>query len=129
MKGVIRFGRKKGKLAPRFIEPFEIIEMIGEVAYRLDLLPRLSVVRDVSHISMLRRCLRDETYVVDCTEIQLRSNATYVETPVRIVNRIMKQLRQAKIPLVKVQWNHQDKREATWEPESEMKGKYPYLFE
>ncbi|XP_059634718.1 uncharacterized protein LOC132277029 [Cornus florida] len=129
MKGVTRFGRKKGKLAPRFIGPFEITERIGEVAYRLALPPRLSAVHDVFHVSMLRRCLRDETQVIDCAEVQIRPNTTYVETPVRIVNSIVKQLRRAEIPLVKVQWNHQDEREATWELESEMKGKYPHLFE
>ncbi|XP_059658778.1 uncharacterized protein LOC132305116 [Cornus florida] len=129
MKGVTRFGRKKGKLAPRFIGPFEITESIGKVAYRLALPPRLSAVHNVFHVSMLRRCLRDETQAVDCTEVQLRPNATYVETPVRIVNSMVKQLRRTEIPLVKVQWNHQDEREATWELESEMKGKYPHLFE
>ncbi|XP_059668947.1 uncharacterized protein LOC132314044 [Cornus florida] len=129
MKGVTRFGRKKGKLAPRFNGPFEITEMIGEVAYRLALPPKLSAVHNVFHVSMLRRCLRDETQAVDCTEVQLRSNITYVETPVRIVDRMVKQLRRAEIPLVKVQWNHQDEREAIWELESEMKEKYPHLFE
>ncbi|XP_059629831.1 uncharacterized protein LOC132272754 [Cornus florida] len=117
MKGVARFGRKKRKLAPRFIGPFEITERIGKVAYGLALPPRLSAIHDVFHVSMLRRCLRDETQAVDCTEVQLRPNVTYVETPVRIVDSIVKQLRRAEIPLVKVQWNHQDEREATWELE------------
>ncbi|XP_059627473.1 uncharacterized protein LOC132270306 [Cornus florida] len=113
MKGVTRFGRKKGKLAPRFIGPFEITERIGEVAYRLALPPKLSAVHNVFHVSMLRRCLRDETQAVDCTEVQFSSNTTYVESPVRIVDHMVKQLRRAEIPLVKVQWNHQDEREAT----------------
>ncbi|XP_059638756.1 uncharacterized protein LOC132281035 [Cornus florida] len=91
MKGVTRFGKKEGKLAPRFIGSFEITERIREVAYRLALPPRLSVIHDVFHVSMLRRCLRDETQVVDCTEVQLRPNVTYVETPVRIVDSIVKQ--------------------------------------
>ncbi|XP_059669234.1 uncharacterized protein LOC132314377 [Cornus florida] len=105
------------------------MERIGEVAYRLALPPRLSTVHDVFHVSMLRRCLRDETQAIDCTEVQIRPNATYVEMPVRIVDSMVKQLRRAEIPLVKVQWNHQDEREATWELESEMKEKYPQLFE
>ncbi|XP_059663417.1 uncharacterized protein LOC132309081 [Cornus florida] len=108
MKGVTRFFRKKWKLAPRFIGPFEITERVREVAYRLALPPKLF------HVSMLSRCLRDETQAVDCTEVQLCSNTTYVETPVRIVDRMVKQLRRAEITLVKVQWNHQDEREATW---------------
>ncbi|XP_059669436.1 uncharacterized protein LOC132314613 [Cornus florida] len=105
------------------------MERIGEVAYRLALPPRLSTVHDVFHVSMLRRCLRDETQAIDCTEVQIRHNATYVEMPVRIVDSMVKQLRRAEIPLMKVQWNHQDEREATWELESEMKEKYPQLFE
>ncbi|XP_059671067.1 uncharacterized protein LOC132316607 [Cornus florida] len=105
------------------------IERIGEVAYRLALPPRLSTVHDVFRVSILRRCLRDETQAIDCTEVQIRPNTTYVEMPVRIVDSMVKQLRRAEIPLVKVQWNHQDEREATWELESEMKEKYPQLFE
>ncbi|XP_059627679.1 uncharacterized protein LOC132270521 [Cornus florida] len=104
-------------------------ERAGVVAYRLALPPRLSAVHDVFHVSMLRRCLRDETQAIDCTEVQICPNTTYVETPVRIIDSMVKQLRRAEIPLVKVQWNHQDEREATWELESEMKGKYPHLFE
>ncbi|XP_059639326.1 uncharacterized protein LOC132281662 [Cornus florida] len=125
----MRFGRKKGKLTPRFIRPFEIIERIGEMAYRLALPPRLSAVHDIFNVSMLRRCLRDETQAINCTEVQIRPNITYVETPIRIVDSMVKQLRRAEIPLVKVQWNHQDEREVTGELESEIKGKYPHLFE
>ncbi|XP_059625413.1 uncharacterized protein LOC132268600 [Cornus florida] len=129
MKGVTRFGRKKGKLAPRFIRSFEITERIGEVAYRFALPPKLSAVHNLFHLSMLRRCLRDETQVVNCIKVQLHSNTAYVETPVRIVDRMVKQLRWAEIPLVNVQWNHQDEREASWELESEMNERYPHLFE
>ena len=69
-KGVIRFG-KRGKLNPRYVGPFEILERIGPVAYRLDLPAELSGIRNVFHVSNLKKCLTDETLVVPLEEIQV----------------------------------------------------------
>ena len=63
-RGVVRFG-KRGKLSPRFIGPFEILERVGIVAYRFDLSPSMSVVHEVFHVSMLRRYTPDPAHVVD----------------------------------------------------------------
>ncbi|KAA0036539.1 pol protein [Cucumis melo var. makuwa] len=103
MKGVMRFV-KKGKLNPRFVGPFEILERIGPVAYRLALLPSLSTVHDVFHVSMLRRYVADTTHVVDYEPLQVSENLNYEEQSVEILAREVKKLRSREIPLVKILW-------------------------
>ncbi|GKD84285.1 putative reverse transcriptase domain-containing protein [Tanacetum coccineum] len=80
-KSVVRF-RKKGKLAPRFVGPFEIIEKVGPVAYRLDLLEELNGVHDTYHVSNLKKCLADPTLQVPLDEIQVDAKLNFVEGPV-----------------------------------------------
>ena len=80
MKGVMRFGRR-GKLSPRFVGPFEILEKIGTVAYRLALPPNLSGIHNVFHISMLRKYVPDPTHVLESEPLQIHSNMTYEEDP------------------------------------------------
>jgi hypothetical protein len=128
MKGVVRFG-KRGKLNPRYVGPFEILEKIGPVAYRLALTPELANVHDVFHISMLRRYVADPTHVLERPPIQLEKNLRYEEQPIRIMDRREKRLRNKIIPLVKVWWENQSRGEATWERESDMRQRYPQLFE
>jgi hypothetical protein len=127
-KGVMRFGIK-GKLSPRFIGPFEVLERVGEVAYRLALLPMLAGVHNVFHVSMLRKYVPDCNHVVAYEPLQLREDLTYEEQPVRIVDKKEQELRRRTIQYVKVQWSNHSEREATWELEEEMREKYPYLFE
>ncbi|KAL0548949.1 hypothetical protein IC582_013427 [Cucumis melo] len=103
MKGVLRF-EKKGKLSPRFVGPFEILERIGPVAYRLALPPSFSAVHDVFHVSMLRRYVADPTHVVDFEPLQISENLSYEEQPVEILARKVKKLRSREISLVKVLW-------------------------
>ncbi|TYK26967.1 pol protein [Cucumis melo var. makuwa] len=86
MKGVLRF-KKKGKLSPRFVGPFEILERIGPVAYRLALPPSFSAVHDVFHVFMLRRYVADPTHVVDFEPLQISENLSYEEQPVEILAR------------------------------------------
>lgn len=126
-RGIQRFG-VKGKLAPRYIGPFEISQRVGEVAYRLALPPELSHVHNVFHVSMLRKCLHESEAVVSWPDIQIREDASYEEAPVEVLDRKMKSLRRREIPLVKVLWQHHGVEEATWELESEMRERYPYLF-
>ena len=85
MKGVSRFG-KKGKLAPRYIGPFEILERINPVAYRLALPPDLSQVHNVFHVSMLRKYTRDPLHVIDHSEITVNEDLGYEEKPMRIID-------------------------------------------
>ncbi|KAL0543972.1 hypothetical protein IC582_019082 [Cucumis melo] len=128
MKGVLRF-EKKGKLSPRFVGPFEILERIGPVAYRLALPPSFSAVHDVLHVSMLRRYVADPTHVVDFEPLQISENLSYEEQPVEILAREVKKLHNREISLVKVLWRNHGIEEATWEREEDMRAQYPKLFE
>ncbi|GJW72162.1 putative reverse transcriptase domain-containing protein [Tanacetum coccineum] len=126
-KGVVCFGKKR-KLAPRFVGPFEIIEKIGKVAYRLDLPEELDGVHDTFHVSNLKKCLADPTLQVPLDEIQVNAKLNFVEEPVKILEREFKKLKRSRIAIVKVRWNSKRGPEFTWEREYEMKLKYPYLF-
>ncbi|GJV58068.1 reverse transcriptase domain-containing protein [Tanacetum coccineum] len=103
-KGVIHFG-KKGKLAPRYVGPFEILERIGLVAYRLRLLEELTGVHDTFHVSNLKKCLADASLHVPLDEVKVDKTLRLVEEPVDILNREVKSLKHSKIALVKVRWN------------------------
>ncbi|GJW68729.1 putative reverse transcriptase domain-containing protein [Tanacetum coccineum] len=83
-EGVVRF-EKKGKLAPKFVGPFEIIEKVGPVACRLDLLKELNGVHDTLHVSNLKKCLADPTLQVPLDEIQVDAKLNFVEEPVKIL--------------------------------------------
>ncbi|GKE30484.1 hypothetical protein Tco_1445868 [Tanacetum coccineum] len=126
-KGVIRFG-KKGKLAPRYVGPFEILERIGLVAYRLRLPEELTSVHDTFHVSNLKKCLADANLHVPLDEIKVDKTLRFVREPVEIVDRKVKSLKRSKIPIVKVCWNSKRGPEFTWEREYHMKAKYPRLF-
>ncbi|GKA46268.1 hypothetical protein Tco_0739151, partial [Tanacetum coccineum] len=122
-KGVVCFG-KKGKLAPRFVGPFEIIERIG-----LGALPQeLNGVHDTFHVSNLKKCLTDQILHVPLEEIQVDAKLNFVEEPVEIQEREFKKLKRSRIPIVKVRWNSKRGPEFTWEREDQMKLKYPHLF-
>ncbi|KAL5578816.1 hypothetical protein UlMin_011258 [Ulmus minor] len=101
MKGVMRFG-KKGKLSPRYIRPFEILERIGKVAYKLALPSELSAVHNVFHVSMLRKYISNPSHVLERESIEVREDLTYEEQPVQILDRKDKTLHNKVIPLVKV---------------------------
>ncbi|KAL3523596.1 hypothetical protein ACH5RR_016430 [Cinchona calisaya] len=128
MKRVIRFG-KKGKLSPRYIGPFEILNRVGDLAYRLALPPELSRVHNVFHVSLLRKYIFDPSHVLEYKPLQIQENLTYEEVPVRIVDYKDQVLRRRTILYVKVQWSNHTPREATWELEEEMRKKYPHLFQ
>ncbi|KAJ9548848.1 hypothetical protein OSB04_021391 [Centaurea solstitialis] len=118
-KGVIRF-RKRGKLGPRFIGPFEIVARVGKVAYRLELPPELSQIHNTFHVSQLRKCLADESAHVPIDDIQVDERLNYVERPIAVLERKTKTLRNKEVGIVKVQWDHRKGSEWTWEPEDEM---------
>nr|GEU97291.1 reverse transcriptase domain-containing protein [Tanacetum cinerariifolium] len=100
-KGVIRFG-KRGKLNPRYIRPFKILERIGPVAYKLELPEELSNVHNTFHVSNLKKCLSDESLAIPMKELQLNGKLNFVEETVEIMNQEVKQLRQIHIPIIKV---------------------------
>ncbi|GJY82237.1 putative reverse transcriptase domain-containing protein [Tanacetum coccineum] len=126
-KGVIHF-RKKGKLAPRYVGPFEILERIGPVAYRLRLPKELSSVHDTFHVSNLKKCLADANLYVPLDETKIDKTLFFVEEPVEIIDREVRSLKRSKISIVKVCWNSKRSPEFTWEREDHTKSKYPQLF-
>ncbi|GJZ55551.1 reverse transcriptase domain-containing protein, partial [Tanacetum coccineum] len=126
-KGVVRFGKKR-KLAPRFVGPFEIIEKVGPVAYRLDLPEELDGVHDTFHVLNLKKCLADPTLQMPLDEIQVDAKLNFVEEPVKFLERKFKKLKRSRIAIVKVRWNSKRGPEFTWECEDHMKLKYPHLF-
>ena len=126
-RGVVRFG-KRGKLSPRFIGPFEILERVGTVAYRLALPPSMSGVHEVFHISMPRRYTPDPAHVVDWGEIEVDTDGTFEEGPVCTMDSRDQVLRRKTMRLVRVLWRHRGVEELTWEREDTMRGTYPFLF-
>ncbi|KAI3790905.1 hypothetical protein L2E82_04324 [Cichorium intybus] len=126
-KGVIHF-RKRGKLGPRYIRPYRIFVRVGKVAYRLELPEQLSQIHDTFHVSQLRKCITEESTIVPLEDIQLDERLNYVERPIAIIERKIKTLRNKTIGLVKVYWQHRKGSEWTWEPEEEMRRRYPELF-
>ncbi|GKC17222.1 putative reverse transcriptase domain-containing protein [Tanacetum coccineum] len=115
-KGVVRFG-KKGKLAPRFVGPFDITERIGPVAYRLRLPKELNGVHDTFHVSNLKKCLADPTLHVPLDEIQVDAKLNFVEEPVETLEKEFMNLKRSRIAIVKVRWNSKRGPEFTWERE------------
>ena len=93
----MRFG-KNGKLSPRFVGPFEVLERVGEVAYRIALPPTLSGVHNVFHESMLRKCIPDPSHVLSYEPLQIRDDLSYEEVPVEILDRKKQVLHNRTIP-------------------------------
>nr|GEU50816.1 putative reverse transcriptase domain-containing protein [Tanacetum cinerariifolium] len=126
-KCVILFGRN-GKLAPRYVRQFEILERIGHVAYWLRLPKELSRVHDTFYVSNLKKCFADASLHVPLDEIKIDKTLHFVEEPVEIIDLEVKRLKRSRISLVKVRWNSKRGPEFTWEREDFMKSKYPQLF-
>ena len=131
-KGMQRF-HVKGKLAPRYIGPFEVIARRGQVAYQLRLPAELSVVHDVFHVSQLRKCLEvpdkpDVFKNIDHRTVDINQDLTYRETPLRILEEATRVTHKRAIKFHKVQWTNHTEEEATWEREDHLKREFPHLF-
>nr|GEZ61006.1 putative reverse transcriptase domain-containing protein [Tanacetum cinerariifolium] len=126
-KGVIRF-RKRGKLNPWYIGPFKILKRVGPVAYTLELPEELSNVHSTFYVSNLKKGRSDESHVIPMKELQLDGKLNFMEEPVEIMDREVKQLRQSRIHIVKVRWNSKRGPEFTWERKDQIRAKYPHLF-
>ena len=122
---MVRFG-KRGKLSPRFIEPFEILEKVGTVAYQLALPPNMIGVHKVFHISMIRKYTPDPAHVVDWGQIEVDTDRTFEEGPVSILDSRDQVLRRKTVRLVRVLWRQVE--ESKWEREDTMRATYPFLF-
>ncbi|GJY17936.1 putative reverse transcriptase domain-containing protein [Tanacetum coccineum] len=126
-KGVVRFG-KWGKLNPRYVGPFKVLEKVGEVAYKLELPEELSRVHNTFHVSNLKKCYADEPLAVPLDGLHFDDKLQFVEEPIEITDREVKRLKRSRIPLVKVRWNSRRGPEFTWEREDQFQKKYPHLF-
>jgi hypothetical protein len=127
MRGMKRF-KIKGKLSPRYIGPFKILERKGEVAYQLELPDSLSDVHDIFHVSKLKKCLRVLEEQLPMEELNVNEDLTYSEYCVRILETSRRITRSKVINICKVQWSHHSKDEATWEREDELRAEFPQLF-
>ncbi|GKA08424.1 putative reverse transcriptase domain-containing protein [Tanacetum coccineum] len=126
-KGVVRFG-KRGKLNPRYVGPFKVLERVGDVAYKLELPEELSRVHNMFHVSNLKKCYADEPLVVSLDGLYIDDKLHFVEEPVEIKDHEVKRLRQSRVPIVKVRWNSRRGPEFTWEREYQFRKKFPHLF-
>jgi hypothetical protein len=132
LKGMQRF-HVKGKLAPRYIGPFKILERHGEMSYKLALPSELSEFHDVFHVSQLRKCLqvpnKPETFTeIDHNSIDLNSDLTYRERPIRVLEEDVRLTSRRKIKMYKVQWSNHTEDEATWEHEDYLQREFPGLL-
>ena len=112
MKRVVCTG-KRNKLDPQYIRPFEILDKIESVAYRLALPPRLKRIHNIFHISQLRKYVPDPSHVISYQPLQIQEDISYVEETMQILDGKVKQLRNKAISRVKVLWRNQQIEEAT----------------
>ncbi|KAL8091841.1 hypothetical protein AgCh_034193 [Apium graveolens] len=122
-----RFG-KKGKLAPRYIGPFEILNQVGKVAYKLALPPQYQHVHNVFHVSLLKKYNADVNHVIEYEPIEIQADLSYVEQPVKILEWKEKSLINKSVRLVRVLSRNPKVEKSTWELESEMRSRYSHMF-
>jgi hypothetical protein len=127
MRGLHRF-KIRGKLAPRYIGPFKILEQRDEVAYQLELPPQLSDVHDVFHVSQLRKCLRVPKEQMPLEELTVGDDLTYQEYPVTILDTSEKVTWNNRYKMCKVQWSNHTEEETTWEKEDQLRAEFLDIF-
>ncbi|GJX93122.1 putative reverse transcriptase domain-containing protein [Tanacetum coccineum] len=126
-KGVVRFG-KRGKLNPRYVGPFKVLEKVGSVSYKLELPEELSRVHNTVHVSNLKKCYANEPLAVPLDGLHFDDKLQFVKEPVEIMDREVKRLKRSRIPIIKVRWNSRRGPEFTWTREDQFRKKYPHLF-
>ena len=126
-KGLIRFG-KRGKLSPRFIGPFKVLQRIGNQAYKLELPEELNGIHNTFHVCYLRKFTGEVPDIIPISELRIDENKRLIEEPEAIVDRKTKKLRCKMVELVLVRWKHTNGPNLTWETESDMMGRYLQLF-
>ncbi|KAK6157746.1 hypothetical protein DH2020_011994 [Rehmannia glutinosa] len=127
-KGLIN-PNKGGKLSPRYVGPYKILQGIGKLAYRLELPAQYAGMHDVFHVSRLKKYQPDPEHIITQDTPPLIKNLSYIEKPIRIIDQQIRQLRNREIPMVKVVWrNHNRDEDATWDKEEYMRNQYPELL-
>ncbi|GJX11453.1 putative reverse transcriptase domain-containing protein [Tanacetum coccineum] len=126
-KGVIHFC-KRGKLNPRYVGPFKVLEKVGSIAYKLELPQELNRVHNTFHVSNLKKYNADEPLAILLDGLHFDDKLQFVEELVEIMDREVKRLKQNRIPLVKVRWNSRTGPEFTWERKDQFRKKYQHLF-
>ncbi|GKF17271.1 hypothetical protein Tco_0062189 [Tanacetum coccineum] len=126
-KGVVRFG-KRGKLNPKYVGPFKVLERVRDLAYKLELPEELSKVHNTFHVSNLKKYHADEPLAVPLDGLQFDDKLHFVEEPVEIMDCEVKRLKRSRIPIIKVRWNSRRGPEFTSEREDQFRKKYPHLF-
>jgi hypothetical protein len=115
----------KGKLAPRYVGPFKILKTCGPVAYRLQLPYQLAAIHNIFHVSQLKKCIKIPTEVSNFQTIKIKSDLSYTEHPIRILDTKERSTRRETVRMFKIQWNHHTEEEATWETESYLQHNFP----
>ena len=113
---------------PRYVGPFEVLRRVGKVAYEVALPPHMQHVHNVFHVSLLKKYHPDSNSVIEYEPVVVQPDLSYIEQPVGILDRQERVLKNKKVMLVRVLWRNPKVEESTWELESEMLNKYPYLF-
>ncbi|GJT57686.1 putative reverse transcriptase domain-containing protein [Tanacetum coccineum] len=106
----------------------DILDRVGPVVYKLELPEELNNVHSTFHVSILKKCLSNESLIIPMKELRLDDKLNFVEEPIEIMDREVKQLKQSRIPIVKVRWNSKRVPEFTWESEDQIRANYPHLF-
>ena len=127
MKGVKRFGIKR-KLEPRYVGPYRIIEKSGRVAYKLDLPREMGAIFPVFHVSQLKKCLRIPEERIATRKVNLKSDLSYEEKPVQVLDTQERVTRTRVVKLYKVVWSNHSERDATWEREDYLKENHPTFY-
>ncbi|GJS33756.1 putative reverse transcriptase domain-containing protein, partial [Tanacetum coccineum] len=115
-------------VGPRYVGPFKVLKKVGTIAYKLELPQELSRVHNTFHVSNLKKCYSDDPLVIPLEGLQVDDKLHFVEEPMEVMDREVKQLRRSRVPIVKVRWNSRRGPEFTWEREDQFRKKYPHLF-
>nr|GFC03378.1 putative reverse transcriptase domain-containing protein [Tanacetum cinerariifolium] len=124
---VVRFG-KQGKLNPKYVGSFKVLEKVGAVAYKLELPQELSRVYNTFHVSKLKKCYADEPLAVTLDGLHIDDKLYFMEEPVEIMDQEVERLKRSCILIVKVRWTSWRAPGFTWEREDQFQKKYLHLF-